>query len=56
MSQSEIIRPDILGLEKTDFSFLDLPENSNLIKAGLSDITKLQIVDQLDKGFFPNLG
>ena len=56
MSQSEIIRPDFLGLESSDFSFIDSVKYQDLLKVGLSDNTKLNIVDNLDKGFFPSLG
>ncbi len=56
MSQSEIIRPDSLGLEKSDFSFLDEANTEKLVEFGLTDSTKIKIVDSLDKGFFPSLG
>ena len=56
MSQSEIIRPDFLGLASSDFSFIDSVKYQDLLKVGLSDNTKLSIVDNLDKGFFPSLG
>ena len=56
MSQSEIIRPDFLGLDSSDFSFIDSVKYQDLLKVGLSDNTKLSIVDNLDKGFFPSLG
>ena len=56
MSQSEIIRPDYLGLEKSDFSFLDEANTEKLVEFGLTDSTKIKIVDSLDKGFFPSLG
>ena len=56
MSQSEIIRPEFLGLEKSDFSFLDSSQISESISHGLSDVVKMKIVDSLDNGFFPSLG
>ena len=56
MSQSEIVRPEILGLGDEDFKFLDEPHIFELINMGLSDFIKIQIVESLDKGFFPNLG
>ncbi len=56
MSQSEIIRPDFLGLDKTDFSFIESAEINKLLKNGLSENTKTKIVDSLDNGFFPSLG
>ncbi|MBS91842.1 MAG: acyl-CoA dehydrogenase, partial [Rickettsiales bacterium] len=56
MSQSEIIRPDFLGLDKSDFSFLESTETNKLLQNGLSENVKMKIVDSLDNGFFPNLG
>ena len=56
MSQSEIIRPDFLGLEKTDFAFLDDSNVEKVVNCGLADNVKIKIVDSLDKGLFPSLG
>ncbi len=56
MSQSEIIRPSQLGIEKDDFDFMDEPVIEDLIKMGLSDKIKKVIVDSLDNGIFANLG
>ncbi|MEE2695314.1 MAG: acyl-CoA dehydrogenase family protein [Pseudomonadota bacterium] len=56
MSQSEIIRPENLGLNIKDFDFLDSHSIKDLIKVGLSDKVKKEIVDSLDKGIFSSLG
>ncbi len=56
MSQSEIIRPKDLGLESSDFNFLNDKEIKDLIDIGLSDKIKKVIVDSLDKDLFASLG
>ena len=56
MSQSEIIRPESLGLNADDFKFLDSADISKLIRVGLSESIKIEIVEALEQGHFPNLG
>ena len=56
MSQSEIIRPGSLGLNADDFKFLDSADIAELIHVGLSESIKIEIVEALDQGHFPNLG
>ena len=56
MSQSEIVRPETLGLVDEDFRFLDDSEIFELINIGSSESIKIQIVESLGQGFFPNLG
>ena len=56
MSQSETIRYNELGLDKSDFSFFDDKETFDAVSYGLSEDLKLEIVDYLDKGQFPSLG
>ena len=56
MSQSEIVRPETLGLVDEDFRFLDDSEIFELINIGSSELIKIQIVESLGQGFFPNLG
>ena len=56
MSQSEVIRPRDLGLEGSDFNFLNEKEIKDLIDIGLSDKIKKVIVDSLDKDLFASLG
>ena len=56
MSQTEIVRPDFLGISSQSFSFCDSPDIAELIKLGLSETIKAEIVESLENGFFPNLG
>ena len=56
MSQTEIVRPESLGISSQSFSFCDSPEIAGLIKLGLSETVKVEIVESLENGFFPNLG
>lgn len=56
MSQSEIIRPSQIGIDKSDFDFMDEPSIQEIINIGLSDKIKKVIVDSLDNGIFANLG
>ena len=56
MSQSEIIRPNDLGLEDSDFNFLNEKDVKDLVETGLSDKIKKVIVDSLDKDIFASLG
>ena len=56
MSQTEITRLNDIGLEDSDFSFIDEKEINELISLGLSNKLKKEIVDSLEKGIFPSLG
>ena len=56
MSQTEIVRPESLGISSQSFSFCDSPEIAGLIKLGLSETVKVEIVKSLENGIFPNLG
>ena len=56
MSQTEVIRPENLGISNQSFSFCDSPDVAELIKLGLSETVKYEIVESLENGFFPNLG
>ena len=56
MSQSETIRYNELGLDKSDFSFFEDKETFDAVSYGLSEDLKLEIVDYLDKGQYPSLG
>merc|ERR1712023_234361 len=56
MSQTEMIRPENLGISNQSFSFCDSPDVAQLIKLGLSETVKSEIVESLENGFFPNLG
>ena len=56
MSQTEVIRPENLGISNQSFSFCDSPDVAKLVKLGLSETVKLEIVESLENGFFPNLG
>ena len=56
MSQTEIVRPESLGISSQSFSFCDSPEIAGLIKLGLSEAVKAEIVESLENGIFPNLG
>ena len=56
MSQTEIVRPESLGISSQSFSFCDSPEIAGLIKLGLSETVKVEIVESLENGIFPNLG
>ena len=56
MSQSEIIRPNDLGLEDSDFNFLNEKDVKDVVETGLSDKIKKVIVDSLDKDIFASLG
>ena len=44
MSQTEIVRPESLGISSQSFSFCDSPEIAGLIKLGLSETVKVEIV------------
>ena len=56
MSQSEIIRPNDLGINDEDFKFIEDPSISELLETGLSVKIKNVIVDSLDKGIHASLG
>ena len=56
MSQTEVVRPSILGISHESFSFYESPDVANLIKIGSSDSVKDEIVSSLENGIFPNLG
>ena len=56
MSQSEVIRPIDIGLQDSDFNFMNDPSVQELIEIGLSDKIKKVIVDSLDKGIHASLG
>ena len=56
MSQSEIVRPSDLGLQTSDFTFMNDDTVKDLIDVGLSDKIKKVIVDSLDKDIHPSLG
>jgi len=56
MSQTEVVRPSILGISQESFSFYESPDVANLIKIGSSDSVKDEIVSSLENGIFPNLG
>ncbi len=56
MSQTEILRPQLLGLSTKSFDFCNSHDIAELISIGLSDRVKNEIVFSIEKGFFPNLG
>ena len=56
MSQSEIIRPNDLGINDEDFKFIEEPSIAELLETGLSVKIKNVIVDSLDKGIHASLG
>ena len=56
MSQSEIIRPNDLGINDEDFKFIEDPSIAELLETGLSAKIKNVIVDSLDKGIHASLG
>ena len=56
MSQTEILRPQLLGLSTKSFDFCNSHDIVELISIGLSDRVKNEIVFSIEKGFFPNLG
>ena len=56
MSQSEIIRPNDLGINDEDFKFIEDPSIAELLETGLSVKIKNVIVDSLDKGIHASLG
>ena len=56
MSQTEVVRPSILGISHESFSFYESPDVANLIKIGSSDSVKDEVVSSLENGIFPNLG
>ena len=56
MSQTEVIRPDSLGISNQSFSFCNSPDVAELIKLGLSETVRSEIVESLENGIFPNLG
>ena len=56
MSQSEIIRPEDLGLKSDDFGFFNEENVSEVINYGLSEDLKNEIVKYLCQGNFPSLG
>ena len=56
MSQSEIIRPEDLGLASEDFGFFNEENVCEVINYGLSEDLKNEIVKYLCQGNFPSLG
>ena len=56
MSQSEIIRPEELGLISEDFDFFNEENVSEVLNYGLSEELKNEIVKYLCQGSFPSLG
>ena len=56
MSQSEIVRPEELGLNSDDFSFYNEDNTEEIINYGLSENLKYEIVKYLSQGNFPSLG
>ncbi len=56
MSQSEIVRPEELGLNSDDFSFYNEDNTKEIINYGLSENLKYEIVKYLSQGNFPSLG
>lgn len=56
MSQSEIIRPEEMGLSDKDFDFYKQTEINDIINFGLSEDLKLSIVKYMGQGQFPSLG
>ena len=56
MSQSEIIRPEDLGLASEDFGFFNEENVSEVVNYGLSEDLKNEIVKYLCQGNFPSLG
>ncbi|MFL2662357.1 MAG: acyl-CoA dehydrogenase family protein [Alphaproteobacteria bacterium] len=56
ISQTEMVRPTDIGLNRDDFRFADEPKVNELISLGLSNDLKKEIVNSLENGIFPNLG
>ena len=56
MSQSEIIRPEDLGLASEDFGFFNEENVCEVVNYGLSEDLKNEIVKYLCQGNFPSLG
>lgn len=56
MSQSEVVRPNDLGLKTNDYDFMTHEPVSDFLDLGLSDKLKKVIVDSLDKDIFASLG
>ncbi len=56
MSQSEIVRPEELGLNSDDFSFYEDDNIEEIINYGLTEDLKYEIVKYLSQGNFPSLG
>jgi (2S)-methylsuccinyl-CoA dehydrogenase len=56
ISQTEMVRPTDIGLNRDDFRFADEPEVNELISLGLSNDLKKEVVNSLENGIFPNLG
>ena len=56
MSQSEMIRPSDLGIEKNDFNFMYEQDVKEILDYGLTEDLKMTIVKFLDQGHFPSLG
>ena len=56
ISQTEMVRPTDIGLNRDDFRFADEPKVNELISLGLSNDLKKEVVNSLENGIFPNLG
>ncbi len=56
ISQTEMIRPEDLGLTDSDFDFMNRDEVKDLVSLGLSNRLKKEMVDSMEKGIFPSLG
>ena len=56
VSQTEMVRPSDIGLDSSDFEFINDPEIRELISLGGSNSLKKEIVDSLENGIFPSLG
>ena len=56
ISQSEVIRPNTLGLDDNKFAFCDTQDVRELISYGISESVKQTMMDSIENGIFPNLG
>ncbi len=56
VSQTEMVRPSDIGLDSSDFEFINDTEIRELISLGGSNSLKKEIVDSLENGIFPSLG
>ena len=56
VSQTEMVRPSDIGLDSSDFEFINDTEIRELISLGGSNLLKKEIVDSLENGIFPSLG